>query len=168
MPIPKDKKGLTIDMTSAARAYETYLKLTSQKRLIKKYKDRHSGLRGAKTNIVSEKDKCVLCDEVRSLEKCHIFPIWWSNCYDYETLDELPHFLQDVMMLCPTHHRLYDKNMLNVGELNQLRDCLNEYKNYLPVYLSRLAYNPEHSLAGEKALDKFLESVWNWWRLYYV
>ncbi len=151
------------------RSFGIYAKLTNQRNKLAIAQRRYKGARGLGLNLVSLPDKCVLCDETRVLDKCHIFPVWWSSSFQYDDIKVLPHFLRDVMMLCPTHHRLYDRYRLNDAETETLRACFKEYRQNLPKLMKRLKYQKRIKDPKELAImDKFLEDVWRWWRTYYA
>lgn len=65
-------------------------------------------------NIVRlKKNKsCLICNETRVLDACHIIPA----CEGGDISEE------NILVLCPTHHRLFDKNKLNDQEYNMIKD----------------------------------------------
>lgn len=68
-------------------------------------------LRG-KTNLIHEgiiKSRnlgCEVCEENRSTDRCHIIPRKIGGSWD----------VKNILVLCPTHHRLFDRYMLTRAE----------------------------------------------------
>ena len=56
--------------------------------------------------------KCLICKESRATEMCHIVPVNKNG-------DSSPY---NIMVLCPTHHYLFDQGKLNDREFDKVRD----------------------------------------------
>lgn len=56
--------------------------------------------------IFKRNPPCEICGENRSIDRCHIIPNKLGGTYDEE----------NILFLCPTHHRLFDRFMLTPAE----------------------------------------------------
>lgn len=57
--------------------------------------------------IISNRNlSCEICEENRTVDKCHIIPRKFGGTLDFD----------NIIILCPTHHRLLDKFMLSPQE----------------------------------------------------
>lgn len=76
----------------------------------------------------AEGDSCRICPEVRTLDLCHIHgaknggPVVVTNC----------------LLLCPTHHRLFDSGSLTLAEFEKIRSKVRSaeqvHKLFFPHY----------------------------------
>jgi len=61
--------------------------------------------------IIRRRNKpCEICGENRSTDKCHILPNHMGG----------PASTENLLILCPTHHRLFDRHMLSRSEYAQI------------------------------------------------
>src|SRR3990167_2808461 len=81
--------------------------------------------RATKLNPVTPTDKCYLCGETRQLQQAHIIPSRLFNGLEYEGVEVKQ--LNDVIILCPTHHRCFDHNELTEDELSIIQPILDKY-----------------------------------------
>ena len=63
------------------------------------------------------KNKCLICNEDRYIEKCHIIP----RGFDIY-LKRSGYYQDNLLLLCPTHHKLFDKGLLNEEEFNKIKE----------------------------------------------
>ena len=54
---------------------------------------------------------CLICNESRYTEKCHIIP----RSFDGDMI-AFKLYEQNFLILCPTHHKLFDKDLLIESE----------------------------------------------------
>ena len=59
----------------------------------------------------SETEPCAICGENRIVQKCHVIP---KECDGSDSE-------KNVIYLCPTHHELFDKNLLTKEELEKIK-----------------------------------------------
>lgn len=75
------------------------------------------GLSYHKRKVASQLEmKCAVCGEDRAVDLCHIAP----------AKDGHPLIVENTIVLCPTHHRLFDKGALNNEELEQILPTIKE------------------------------------------
>lgn len=72
----------------------------------RKYRDTFDYL-GVTTNL---KNKCAICGESRTTNRCHIIPHAEGGA-DYD---------ENMVILCPTHHFLFDHNQLSKEEFEKI------------------------------------------------
>lgn len=72
----------------------------------RKYRDTFDYL-GVTTNL---KNKCAICGESRTTNRCHIIPHAEGGA-DYD---------ENMVILCPTHHFLFDQNQLSKEEFEKI------------------------------------------------
>ena len=157
-------KGLTVKHTeplTKIRAAEIAIKLLKLSE--KKSQVKSSVGRGNKVVYVTDSTKCYFCEETRCLEKAHVIPV--AIYAEAELVGERPHYLDDVMALCPTHHKCYDKYKLNSRELEHIRASLVQY-DALQDLLSRLVPAGEMNPKKLKKIDDSLTIAWHWWKAY--
>lgn len=127
------------------------------------------------------KKPCIICGEGRYTEKCHII----NRAFD-GTFKQFGCYEINLFSLCPTHHKLFDKGLLNKEELGKIECLLKEklsiivktYKNHIEEYkllnpkiiqgLENPAYwlqiyikSEEESLPlAKQMVDKKIRNVW--------
>ena len=77
---------------------------------------------GMKWPISNPGDRCVICGENRIVDKCHIIPREHSGSSSMDNL----------ILLCPTHHFLFDHGRLSKDEFMKIdvKDKLNDAREY--------------------------------------
>lgn len=91
-------------------------------------------------NVLNQNTPCEICGENRSIDQCHIIPKEHGG----------PKAPGNILYLCPTHHRLFDRLMLNNNEWNSINWTT---KNRISVNYAYHIILPE--------LEKFWESINN-------
>ncbi len=54
---------------------------------------------------------CEICGENRVIDRCHIIPARYGGVLS----------LENILLLCPTHHRLFDRGRLSLKEIKQIK-----------------------------------------------
>ncbi len=54
---------------------------------------------------------CEICGENRAIDKCHIIPARYGGVLS----------LENILLLCPTHHRLFDRGQLSLKEIKKIK-----------------------------------------------
>ncbi|GBR74583.1 putative endonuclease [Candidatus Termititenax aidoneus] len=93
-------------------------------------------------------DNCEICGENRVIDKAHIMP-----ASDYFPRGETspkyyknPVYLklwgnyENYFSLCPTHHRLFDRNLLSIDEFNKLQLAVKTKQQVIQDYLNIVRY----------------------------
>lgn len=99
------------------------------------------------------RDKCIICGESRIIQRCHIIPKRLihrngvnKDLYDFEG--------RNTIILCPTHHKLFDTWKMNDKELDiidpYIKAILNDFlrigddfKDFQPCQQVRVVKNYE-------------------------
>jgi hypothetical protein len=151
-------KQIDTDKLDAATTALKLLKLSQRK--VEK-----SGCVGRSRSVkcITDPQKCYLCDETRCLENAHIIPV--AIYADAEQEGGRPPFVDEVMKLCPTHHKCYDKFKLNKEEKDLMIESLKDY-GVLELILKNTEVIPGASQRALLKLDRSLETAWLWWREY--
>lgn len=71
---------------------------------------------------VKPNEKCAICGFDRYVEMAHVFPSMRGGGYDEE----------NIIFLCPNHHRLFDSHGLTQDELDKLDNYVRLFYNFLP------------------------------------
>lgn len=112
---------------------------------------------------ITDANKCYLCDETRCLENAHVIPV--AIYAEAEQVDVRPPYIDEVIKLCPTHHKCYDKFQLNEKEKQIMRDSVKNY-HVLELVLKHMEVIPGASNKAKERLDRSLEIAWKWWKEY--
>lgn len=67
--------------------------------------------------------KCLVCSESRIVEEAHIVP---KILFKDTQLPKYYEKLNDTILLCPTHHRLFDLGRMNKKEIGILQPYVDE------------------------------------------
>lgn len=77
------------------------------------------------TNPNGANQICVICSEGRYVERCHIFPkILFhpkgknKDMYDFNG--------KNILIMCPTHHKLFDRFLLSDDEKDKIRPIIHK------------------------------------------
>ncbi|MDO8488742.1 MAG: HNH endonuclease signature motif containing protein [Candidatus Omnitrophota bacterium] len=85
--------------------------------------------------------ECLICGETRVVDRCHII----SRCMDENSVFQNKEYRKrNILPLCPTHHKCFDRGKLTQEELGKIKDrilyIINEYK----VFLESLVKSEEY------------------------
>lgn len=124
---------------------------------------------GKQLTMVNEVDKqrCLLCDETRCLERAHILPVALYEHLHLEagTLADIYHH---SVWMCPTHHKCYDKYQLSAVEKEVIMRLLDyDYRTLFQITLEAVEILKQPvSEKNKKILDNITNVAWHWWRAY--
>lgn len=90
--------------------------------------------KGIPFNILNKDEgKCFFCDEDRWLDRCHLIPRRFTRDLrgDHDCL-------HDVLLMCPTHHRLFDNHKMNETEKSKIKPYVDMSVQFLNIFLEHV------------------------------
>ncbi len=114
--------------------------------------------------LTPQQEICIFCKEKRVLERCHVIPKRFfckkginANLYDFEG--------ENVVIMCPTHHKLYDNFCLSSKEKEIILPVLDSKV----THLKDVSYDWEDLPLRRKArlikdFDRWFEKYKNLWK----
>ena len=94
-------------------------------------------------------EKCELCGNTRYLEKCHIIP----RCFDW-FLYRWDLIESNILILCPTCHKYFDKGLLNHEEKAKIEGKVLKAIKHFIVEFNNVQYK------GTKIFDSDELKIW--------
>ena len=79
----------------------------------------------------------MICGEARYTEKCHIIPRKWD-----ESLKLVKAYKKNLLILCPTHHKLFDKGLLNPEEFKLIDEAIYQAILYFLLSYHKFIFDP--------------------------
>jgi hypothetical protein len=70
--------------------------------------------------LIKQKARCNVCKENRSVDKSHIIPSNFLKSFNHKTQRELLQGLGNFLILCPNHHRFFDRGRLSKVEWDKI------------------------------------------------
>ena len=110
---------------------------------------------------------CFLCPETRCLEQAHLMPVaMYKDARLPSRRTNYPDYMRYVIMLCPTHHKCYDKFRLNATELATMRHLTLQLHPHFVDLLEHLHPTNAHIDIHREANAVKIDEIWRWWRNY--